>query len=91
MVGSGNSKEKETKKDILKNNEMQDQNFNIDINQTTPLICESCGHTHFTQVYLMRKLSPLLSPTGEPALIPIPVYACTKCNHVNPEFLPKEL
>ena len=91
MVGSGNSKEKETKKDTLKNKEMQNQNFNVDIKQTTELTCESCDNNHFQQVFMMRKLSPLLSPTGEPTLIPIPVYACTKCNHVNSEFLPKDL
>ena len=65
---------------------MQQQNFNIDFSQTTPVVCEKCGHEHFTQVSMMRKLSPMLSPTGQPALIPIPVYACTKCNHVNEEF-----
>jgi|TARA_B100000287_G_C20452456_1_gene710039 hypothetical protein len=65
------------------------QQFNIDLSQTTAVVCEECGHEHFTQVSLMRKLSPMLSPTGEPTLIPIPVFACVKCNHVNKEFLPK--
>ena len=50
----------------------QQQNFNIDITQTTPVVCDKCGCEHFTQVMLMRKLSPMLSPTGQPALIPIP-------------------
>ena len=66
------------------------QQFNIDITQTTPVVCDSCGCEHFTQVTLMRKLSPMLSPTGQPALIPIPVYACRKCGHVNNEFQPKD-
>ena len=70
---------------------MTENNFNIDINQTTELTCESCGHNHFEQIFMIRKLSPLLSPTGQPALIPIPVYACTKCGNVNSEFLPKDL
>ena len=70
---------------------MTENNFNIDINQTTELTCESCGHNHFEQVFMIRKLSPLLSPTGQPALIPIPVYACTICGNVNSEFLPKDL
>ena len=70
---------------------MTENNFNIDINQTTELTCESCGHNHFEQVFMIRKLSPLLSPRGQPALIPIPVYACTKCGNVNSEFLPKDL
>jgi hypothetical protein len=69
---------------------MQPQQINIDFSQTTPVMCEECGHEHFTQVHLMRKLSPMLSPTGEPTLIPIPVFACTKCNHVNKEFLPND-
>jgi len=66
------------------------QQFNIDITQTTPVVCDECGGEHFTQVTLMRKLSPMLSPTGQPALIPIPVYACCKCGHVNDEFQPKD-
>ena len=67
----------------------QQQQFNIDITQTTPVVCDKCGCEHFTQVTLMRKLSPMLSPTGQPALIPIPVYACHECGHVNDEFQPK--
>ena len=67
----------------------QQQQFNIDITQTTPVVCDKCGCEHFTQVTLMRKLSPMLSPTGQPALIPIPVYAFHECGHVNDEFQPK--
>ena len=64
----------------------QQQPFNIDLSQTTPVHCDKCHHEHFTEVVLMRKLSP----NGQPALIPIPVYACHKCGHVNEEFLPKD-
>ena len=38
----------------------------------------------------MRKLSALLSPTGQEAMIPIQVFACAKCGHINKGFLPKE-
>lgn len=69
---------------------MEQPQFNIDITQTTPVVCEKCGCEHFTEVSLMRKLSPMLSPTGQAAMIPIPVFACTKCSHVNKEFLPKD-
>jgi len=69
---------------------MEQPQFNLDLSQTTPVICEECGHEHFTEVSLMRKLSPMLSPTGQAAMIPIPVYACAKCGHVNKEFLPKD-
>ena len=67
-----------------------EQQFNIDISQTTPVVCEKCGHEHFVQVSMIRKLSQMLSPTGQPALIPIPVFACAACGHVNEEFLPND-
>ena len=68
---------------------MEQPQFNLDLSQTTPVVCEECGHEHFTEVSLMHKLSPMLSPTGQAAMIPIPVFACAKCGHVNQEFLPK--
>ena len=71
------------------NNEQQPQ-MNIDFSQTTAEVCEKCENETFTQVYQMRKLSALLSPTGTPAMIPMPVFACAKCGHINKGFLPKE-
>ena len=64
--------------------------MNIDFSQTTEEVCEKCENNTFVQVYRMRKLSALLSPTGKPTMIPIQVFACAKCGHINPEFLPKE-
>jgi uncharacterized Zn finger protein len=64
--------------------------LNIDFSQTTAEVCEGCGNETFHQVYKMRKLSALLSPTGEEAMIPIQIFACVKCGHVNKGFLPKE-
>ena len=71
------------------NNPQQPQ-VNIDINKTTAEICEKCENDTFSQAFKMRKLSALLSPTGEEAMIPIPVFACAKCGHINKGFLPKD-
>jgi len=71
------------------NNPQQPQ-MNIDMNQTSAEICESCKNDTFIQVYKMRKLSALLSPTGEEAMIPIQVFACAKCGNINKGFLPQE-
>ena len=71
------------------NNPQQPQ-MNIDFSQTTAEVCEKCENDTFQQVYRMRKLSALLSPTGQEAMIPIQVFACVKCNHINKGFLPKE-
>ena len=64
--------------------------LNVDFSQTTAEVCESCGNDTFTQVYHMRKLSALLSPTGQETMIPIPIFCCAKCGHINKGFLPKE-
>ena len=73
----------------MMNNEQQPQ-MNIDFSQTTAEVCEKCENDTFQQVYRMRKLSALLSPTGTEAMIPVQVFACAKCGHINKGFLPKE-
>jgi hypothetical protein len=65
--------------------------LNIDINQTTEITCENCGNNTFIQVAMVRKLSALLSPTGQPTMIPIQAFACLKCNHINKDFIPPDL
>tara|TARA_R110002153_G_scaffold42339_1_gene120448 strand:+ start:42 stop:260 length:219 start_codon:yes stop_codon:yes gene_type:complete len=71
-------------------NSPQQPQMNIDINQTTAEVCEKCENETFIQVYQMRKLSALLSPTGQESMIPIQVFACAKCGNINKGFLPKE-
>ena len=34
----------------------------------------------------MRRMSGLVSPSGQEMLIPMAVFACEKCGHVNEEF-----
>jgi hypothetical protein len=68
----------------------QQPQMNVDFSQTTAEVCEACENDTFIQVYQMRKLSALLSPTGQPTMIPIQVFACAKCGHINKGFLPKE-
>lgn len=66
-------------------------NLNFDITQTAGVACEECNHTFFEQALHIRKASGLLTGTGKPTYVPIPVFACQKCGHVNAEFLPKEV
>ena len=71
-------------------NNPQQMQMNIDISQTTAEVCEACENNTFVQVYQMRTLSALLSPTGQETKIPIQMFACHKCGHINKSFLPKE-
>ena len=65
--------------------------LNIDFSQTTAEICGKCGNDTFVQVFKIRKLSALLSPTRKETIIPMQVFACAKCGNINSAFLPKEL
>ena len=71
------------------NNPQQPQ-MKVDMSQTTSVSCESCGHDVFIPAIKLRKLSALLSPAGKETMIPIQVFACAKCGHINEEFLLKE-
>lgn len=70
---------------------MEQLKTNLSLDQTQPVVCEECGSIHFQQALHIRKASGLLTGTGQTSYIPIPVFACLKCNHVNTEFLPKEI
>ena len=72
-------------------NDTQQPQMNIDFSQTTSESCESCKNDTFIPAFKMCKLSALLSPAGKETMIPINVFACAKCGHINDAFLPKEL
>ena len=58
----------------------------IDISKTSPVKCEKCENQTFKQTLMLRKLSALVSPNGQETLVPVQVFACEKCGHVNSEF-----
>ena len=64
---------------------------NLDLTHAQTLECEECKGKGFKQTMMLKKLSPLMSPTGQEAIIPVGVFACESCGHVNKEFQEAEL
>tara|TARA_R110000851_G_scaffold240186_1_gene392852 strand:- start:181 stop:420 length:240 start_codon:yes stop_codon:yes gene_type:complete len=62
------------------------QQQQIDISKTSAVKCEKCENSTFKQSLLLRKLSALVAPDGRETLVPVQVFACEKCGHVNSEF-----
>ena len=58
----------------------------IDVSQTAPVKCDKCENQTFKQTLIIRKISALVSPNGQEQYIPVGVFACEKCGHVNSEF-----
>ena len=70
---------------------MQEQ-FNrqgVDPRQTTAIKCESCDNDTFVEVVFLRKASKLLTGSSQDAIIPLPTFKCSKCDHINEYFTPK--
>ena len=66
-----------------KDGQMQEQ---IDISRTSAIKCDKCENQTFKQSLLLRKLSALVSPSGQETLVPVQVFVCEKCGHVNSDF-----
>jgi len=39
------------------------------------------------QIYRIKRISPVISPTGEEVMAPIQLFKCSECNHINESFL----
>ena len=54
----------------------------IDIGDTETIICEKCGNASFIQSFFLKRISPLLSPTGKEAIVPKQVFAGGNCGTI---------
>tara|TARA_R110000796_G_scaffold87056_1_gene188151 strand:+ start:91 stop:339 length:249 start_codon:yes stop_codon:yes gene_type:complete len=62
----------------------------VDINDTETMVCDDCGNAVFIPAFFLRRLSALMSPSGQEALIPMQVYSCGNCGKV-PDKLNQEV
>tara|TARA_B100000902_G_scaffold387554_1_gene431864 strand:+ start:93 stop:341 length:249 start_codon:yes stop_codon:yes gene_type:complete len=72
------------------------QQVNIDPNTLDDITCKAgeltpvgaCGNKHFKQVFAMKKVSALVSPSGQEEVITMPVFVCDKCGKELEELKP---
>ena len=65
------------------------QQVKVDLSQAETMKCEYCGNYLFIKSSLIKRLSPLVSPTGEEVIAPVQVFNCGNCGTILP--LSKEL
>lgn len=63
----------------------------IGLKDTEEITCSACGCKIFDQAILLRKVSAMITGTGQPGLIPIPVFCCHECGTPVEELYPQEL
>ena len=62
----------------------------VDLKDADTMKCDECDNPVFIPAFFIKRLSPIVSPTGKEALIPIQVYSCGNCGKV-PEKLKQEI
>ena len=62
----------------------------VDWSNTTDVKCSKCGHDVFVPVFLVKKISAIMSPNGQEIIAPMQVFGCNSCGHINEEFMPRE-
>lgn len=60
----------------------------LDLDKATDMKCSECNSEYFVVKYLLKHLTALISPSGQDTIIPIQVFSCANCGHVDQEFLP---
>ena len=64
---------------------------NVDLTHAKTLQCEICECLGFKQTMMLKKLSALVSPTGQESIIPVASFCCEQCGHINKEFQEAEI
>ena len=55
----------------------------VDPSQFKTMVCmaEGCEETSFYQLFEIRKLSSLVSPSGKEMIMQVPVFRCSGCGN----------
>lgn len=64
------------------NNQPNQPHINLNLNDAEDMKCPKCENLFFQPLLRIKKISALLSPTGQEAVVPVQVLACSDCNAV---------
>jgi uncharacterized Zn finger protein len=59
------------------------------ISDATDVICEKCQNPYFIEVLVVKKISKILTGAEKDQIFQLPTLQCSKCGHVNTDFIPQ--
>jgi DNA-directed RNA polymerase subunit RPC12/RpoP len=62
-------------------------NVQVDLREADTIKCDDCGNYLFITSFILKRVSAIVSPTGEEALVPVQVYSCGDCGKVPNKLL----
>ena len=60
------------------------QQVKVDLTDAETMTCMKCDNKIFIQGYVIKKLSAIISPTGQEVIAPIQVFNCGNCGELLP-------
>jgi hypothetical protein len=66
---------------------MPQKQVQLDLGEADTITCQECGNASFIQSFFLKKISALVSPTGQEAIVPVQVFSCGNCGSVPQKML----
>jgi len=60
----------------------QQSQVQVDLSKADTIKCEECGNYLFITAHVIKRISAIMSPTGQEAMVPVQVYSCGNCGQV---------
>ena len=60
------------------------QQVQVDLTDAETLACGKCDNKIFIQGYVIKKISAIISPTGQEVIAPVQVFNCGSCGELLP-------
>ena len=60
------------------------QKVQVDLAEAETMNCQKCNNKIFIQGYVIKKISAIMSPTGEEVIAPVQVFNCGNCGEILP-------
>ena len=60
------------------------QKVQVDLKDAETMTCQECNNKIFIQGYVVKKISAIISPTGQEVIAPVQVFNCGNCGEILP-------
>jgi predicted nucleic acid-binding Zn ribbon protein len=67
---------------------MELQQPKINLRECPTIKCESCEGIYFREVIYIKRVPKLMTGSPEDTTVPLPIYKCDSCGHINEGFNP---
>ena len=60
------------------------QQVKVDLSDADTMKCQKCENPIFIQEYIIKRISAIVSPTGQEVIAPVQVFNCGNCGELLP-------